>query len=487
MKRYIRSSTGYNISWYTQDGRQCGEYVEVPSNTDAYDYIERYLQDKYGDEFGGVADYISEYEGVDASSITAMTEEEMLDDAILNGRPFDLNTFNKYKVDPYRAKGAVKAADLEVGDIIQVTEDASEINCPSPEIEIMDIRYDDPDEFGHDCITFYCYDNETGDEYTLHFWPEEYVGPIIAKKSAYSVQSATDATEASMKWSDMWRPYSGSPSAFTTLYVDGQEVGYVEAWESDGAYGYIAYLKADPTEYEESVGEFRSLDAAKACLESIVQDTQDQVDSFPVTSSEIINRYSDVRPYEDRKYWYFTLHGLGPGTIPSDLNVLDTQEGVNDKGTRGLFICLDGVLNTDELEYYDLKELAPQDISSASDVEDEDSWSPYGNHNYLIQAGPYVNVSFKCDDPKSAITHWYQYQVKYPMDVQIMCPTRALALDLINAATPKLLTSLDDKFGCPYKLDYMIDEVAKAKEKGCSSFHEGSYGYGDSVHPFSVG
>ena len=30
-------------------------------------------------------------------------------------------------------------------------------------------------------------------------------------------------------------------------------------------------------------------------------------------------RYSDEVPYEKRRYWYFTLHGLGPGTIPTDL------------------------------------------------------------------------------------------------------------------------------------------------------------------------
>lgn len=72
-------------------------------------------------------------------------------------------------------------------------------------------------------------------------------------------------------------------------------------------------------------------------------------------------RYSDEVPYEKRRYWYFTLHGLGPGTIPKDLKVLETREGKNNKGTFGLYICLDGVLNTDELYEYDLKELVPED------------------------------------------------------------------------------------------------------------------------------
>lgn len=73
----------------------------------------------------------------------------------------------------------------------------------------------------------------------------------------------------------------------------------------------------------------------------------------------MINRYSDVRPYEERKYWYFTTHGVGPGTIPKDLNVLDVQEGQNDKGTWGFYVLLDGVLNTSELREYDMRELAP--------------------------------------------------------------------------------------------------------------------------------
>ena len=58
-------------------------------------------------------------------------------------------------------------------------------------------------------------------------------------------------------------------------------------------------------------------------------------------------------------WWYFTLHGLGPGTLPKDVNVVDSVEGVNKKGTRGLFIALDGVLTWQELKDYDLIELAP--------------------------------------------------------------------------------------------------------------------------------
>lgn len=73
----------------------------------------------------------------------------------------------------------------------------------------------------------------------------------------------------------------------------------------------------------------------------------------------IPHRYSDEIPYSKRRYWYFTTHGTGPGTIPNDLRILEVVEGKNRKGTLGDFICLDGVLNTSELKEFDLIELSP--------------------------------------------------------------------------------------------------------------------------------
>ena len=77
---------------------------------------------------------------------------------------------------------------------------------------------------------------------------------------------------------------------------------------------------------------------------------------------EDINRYSDVIPKEERKFWYFTTHGVQPGSIPDDLNVLEIKDTPN-----GTFVALDGVLNTSELIKYDMKEKAPMDESLDSD------------------------------------------------------------------------------------------------------------------------
>lgn len=93
-----------------------------------------------------------------------------------------------------------------------------------------------------------------------------------------------------------------------------------------------------------------------------------------VKESDEIKRYSDVVPKENRRYWYFTTHGVQPGSLPDDVNILEVRDGVNDKGTEGTFVLLDAILNTSELKYYDMKELAPKTecLSESLNISDED-------------------------------------------------------------------------------------------------------------------
>lgn len=123
-------------------------------------------------------------------------------------------------------------------------------------------------------------------------------------------------------------------------------------------------------------------------------------------------------------------------------------------------------------------------IHASEDIEEDiDEWTPYQGHIYRISGG-YYDSKFS-DNPETAIKYWFQIGKKNPMDTAIQCQKKADAIALCKAATPELLTKLNDQYGSPYKIEYLIEEAQKQVDNGQRWFHEGVYG--DSIHPFSWG
>lgn len=69
-------------------------------------------------------------------------------------------------------------------------------------------------------------------------------------------------------------------------------------------------------------------------------------------------------------YWYFTVHGIGPGTLPRGVAVEDCFEGKNSKGTYGDFVRLDRALTEEEVEYFDLQMESPKEYQIPIILED---------------------------------------------------------------------------------------------------------------------
>lgn len=128
-------------------------------------------------------------------------------------------------------------------------------------------------------------------------------------------------------------------------------------------------------------------------------------------------------------------------------------------------------------------------IEGATDIEaeEDDEWEfkPFSKGTYCVSTG-YGDVRYT-NNPKTAISYWFRFQRKNPTDVDITCQKKDQAVALCKAATPELLTELYDKYGCPYKLDWLISEAQKKVDDGQKYFYEGEYGYGDTIHPFGVG
>nr|CAI9751301.1 hypothetical protein DGKKSRWO_DGKKSRWO_CDS_0028 [uncultured phage]CAI9752154.1 hypothetical protein CVNMHQAP_CVNMHQAP_CDS_0028 [uncultured phage] len=56
-------------------------------------------------------------------------------------------------------------------------------------------------------------------------------------------------------------------------------------------------------------------------------------------------------------FWYFTTHGVMPGSVPKDIDILDVVDTPN-----GSYFLTDKVLTTKELQDYEIKEKKPENV-----------------------------------------------------------------------------------------------------------------------------
>lgn len=65
-----------------------------------------------------------------------------------------------------------------------------------------------------------------------------------------------------------WKPYDTHQNVWHTLYINGEQVGYVYDWQRDGDYGYSVYIgRDDGNERPQFIGEYKELQKAKERLE----------------------------------------------------------------------------------------------------------------------------------------------------------------------------------------------------------------------------
>ena len=100
----------------------------------------------------------------------------------------------------------------------------------------------------------------------------------------------------------------------------------------------------------------------------VIQQALENLESYnSKVESRIIHSSSDIRSKtQDNGYWFFTRHGVQPGSVPKDVEILDIMDTPN-----GTFVKLNRFLSTKELDYYDLVEKAPESITSDEDVFDD--------------------------------------------------------------------------------------------------------------------
>ena len=114
-----------------------------------------------------------------------------------------------------------------------------------------------------------------------------------------------------------------------------------------------------------------SIYASNGSPEDLLDAVKDRIADLggDIEACDYIGSASDVEsdefydPGTGLKYWYFTKHGVMPGSVPKGLQILDIIDV-----PEGSYFLTDCVINTKALDYYDIKEKSPENIESCDSV-----------------------------------------------------------------------------------------------------------------------
>lgn len=144
------------------------------------------------------------------------------------------------------------------------------------------------------------------------------------------------------------------------------DADYVWATISNGVVNYVKNGKVIDKSYYMDADDM-DVESDEWC-DVVIEQALEGLESYnSKIESRIIHSSSDIRSKtQDNGYWFFTRHGVQPGSVPKDVEILDIVDTPN-----GTFVKLNRFLSTKELDYYDLVEKAPESITSDEDVFDD--------------------------------------------------------------------------------------------------------------------
>ena len=137
------------------------------------------------------------------------------------------------------------------------------------------------------------------------------------------------------------------------------DADYVWATISNGVINYVKNGKVIDKSYYMDADDM-DVENGEWC-DVVIEQALEGLESYnSKVESRIIHSSSDIRSKtQDNGYWFFTRHGVQPGSVPKDVEILDIMDTPN-----GTFVKLNRFLSTKELDYYDLVEKAPESITS---------------------------------------------------------------------------------------------------------------------------
>lgn len=116
--------------------------------------------------------------------------------------------------------------------------------------------------------------------------------------------------------------------------------------------------------------------------------------------------YSSTTP--SRRYWYFTRHGVQPGSVPKYVNILDIVDT-----PEGSYFLADGVILTNDLREYEIKERKPESGVVEASKSPSSVANKYPEYMKVSRGGQDFSVHYNLiDNSPSADAHkmWLEFQ-----------------------------------------------------------------------------
>ena len=122
-------------------------------------------------------------------------------------------------------------------------------------------------------------------------------------------------------------------------------------------------LLTDPHSYDENGNVVEASQSYLDRIEELMEQGLDEDTASREAYAEFYPDDYDADDYDEiysattssSRYWYFTRHGVQPGSVPKYINILDIVDT-----PEGSYFLADGVILTDDLRNYEIKERKPK-------------------------------------------------------------------------------------------------------------------------------
>ena len=174
-------------------------------------------------------------------------------------------------------------------------------------------------------------------------------------------------------------------------------------------------LLTDPHSYDENGNVVEASQSYLDRIEELMNQGLDEETASREAYAEFYPDAYDVDDYDEiysavssRKFWYFTRHGVQPGSVPKYVNILDIVDT-----PEGSYFLADGVISTDDLRNYEIKERKPKSAVVEASKSPNSVANKYPEYMKVSRGGQNFSVHYNLiDNSPSADAHqmWLEFQ-----------------------------------------------------------------------------